>query len=220
MALRETLAEVERLAAQHGRHRVQVVAVTKGRSATEVSAQILRAGGAELPLAESRGQELRDKARELAERGERVSAWHFIGPLQRNKIKYLRDVSLVHTVEAAWQAADIARAAEKWGRAPAILLQLHNGETQKHGCPPAELRQLCRSARESGLEVRGLMVMAPQGQPERAAALFAETAQRAHDLGLSELSMGMSGDFPIAIAQGATLLRIGTLLFEGKDNEA
>lgn len=216
MSLTAVLSEIEQAAQSAGRAgQVRLVAVTKGHTVSEIIERVLQQpGGAGLPLAENRGQELRDKVNEVAERGQQVGEWHFIGPLQRNKIKYLSRVSLIHTLEEAWQAEELARAAERWGHAPAALLQMHNGEPQKHGCDPAELPKLYRAVKESGLEVRGLMVMAPYGQPEQASALFAQTALRAHDLGLSELSMGMSDDFPLAIAQGATLVRVGTRLFE------
>ncbi len=186
--------------------RVRLVAVTKGRTPEQISEAVLSHGP--FPLAENRGQELRDKKLVLP-----GAEWHFIGPLQRNKIKYLQGVSLIHTLEEAWQATALAGAAAKWGQAPAVLLQMHNGEAQKHGVPPEELPALLREVRATGLEVRGLMVMAPYDQPEAARQVFGETAARAHDLGLSELSMGMSDDFPQAIAAGATLVRIGRSLF-------
>lgn len=186
---------------------MQLVAVTKGHSLPEIESAVLPYGS--FPLGENKGQELRDKAAARPDLD-----WHFIGPLQRNKVKYLRPVSLVHTIEEAWQAQAIAQAAQGWGRAPAVLLQMHNGETQKHGVAPDDLPALLREVRATGLEVRGLMVMAPYDQPSEAERLFKDTALRAHDLGLSELSMGMSGDFAQAIAAGATLVRVGTRLFE------
>ncbi len=216
MSLHAVLTEIDQVSTSCGRAgQVQLVAVTKGHSLADIQRHVLsQPGGDALPLAESRGQELRDKMDEAAQAGQAVAQWHFIGPLQRNKIKYLSRVSLVHTLEELWQAEEIARLGHKWGRAPAVLIQVHNGEAQKHGCSPAELPALRRATEQTGLEVRGLMVMAPYGQPHEARRLFGETAQLAHDLGLSELSMGMSGDFAEAIEQGATLVRVGTRLFE------
>lgn len=207
MSLPDVLNEIKQAAAQAGRapDSVRLVAVTKGHPLAEIERAILSHGN--FPLAENKGQELRDKAAQLE------AEWHFIGPLQRNKIKYLRPVSLVHTIEELWQAQAIAEAAATWGHAPGVLLQVHNGEAQKHGVDPADLPALLRGVRETGLTVRGLMVMAPYEQPEAAARIFADTARRAHDLGLSELSMGMSDDFPVAIAAGATLVRVGRRLF-------
>lgn len=185
---------------------VQLVAVTKGHTPEQIQELILPHG--HFPLAENRGQELRDKKLALPH-----AQWHFIGPIQRNKIKYLQGVSLIHTIEEVWQAQALAEAAQKWGHAPDVLLQVHNGEAQKHGMPPAELPSLLREVQATGLTVRGLMVMAPYDQPEAAEQIFEDTAKRAHALGLSELSMGMSDDFPQAIAAGATLVRIGRSLF-------
>lgn len=184
----------------------RLVAVTKGHDLPEIERAVLAHG--DFPLAENKGQELRDKAAQWPER-----EWHFIGPLQRNKIKYLRPVALVHALEAAWQAEEIARQAEGWGRAPDVLLQVHNGEPQKHGAAPAELGALYHQVREVGLRVRGLMVMAPDDDPAGAERVFGRTAALAAELGLPELSMGMSGDYPQAIAQGATLIRVGRALF-------
>ena len=159
-------------------------------------------------------QEALAKQQELADL---TIAWHFIGPLQRNKVKYLSRVRLVHTIEAAWQAEAIAQAAQGWGHAPDVLLQLHNGEAQKHGVPVAELPDTLRAVQATGLRVRGLMVIAPDVETgaDQAGILrvFQDTADRAHDLGLAELSMGMSADYPLAVQAGATLIRVGRSLF-------
>jgi PLP dependent protein len=196
---------------------VRLVVVSKGHSLSEIAEQIVPDAallGPTLPLAENRGQELRDKAREQPGLPDWPPVeWHFIGPVQRNKIKYLERSALIHTIESADQSRALADAAAKWGQAPGVLLQLHNGEAQKHGVAPADLRALYHDTVNTGLNVRGLMVMAPYGDPETAARVFAETAQHAAELGLSELSMGMSDDFQLAIAAGATIVRIGSRLF-------
>ncbi|GGR21534.1 YggS family pyridoxal phosphate-dependent enzyme [Deinococcus ruber] len=203
---------------------VRLVAVSKGHSLAQIHRHILaysdlQPGG--FPLAENRGQELRDKLDELrAEQGAAQATpeqppleWHFIGPVQRNKVKYLQAVTLIHTIETLEQAQAVAQAAQKWGHAPDVLLQRHNGEAQKHGASDEELPTLLRGVREAGLHVRGLMVMAPYDDLEAAERVFADTAQRAHALELSEMSMGMSDDFEAAIRHGATLVRIGRRLF-------
>ena len=208
MSVPAVLAGIRAAEAQAGRAAgaVRLVAVTKGHSLDEIRGQVLAHG--DFPLAENRGQELRDKVAELPE-----AEWHFIGPLQRNKVKYLRGVTLVHSIEEPWQAQAIADAAAEWGRAPAVLLQRHNGEGQKHGVLPQDLPAVLREVRATGLEVRGLMAMAPHEDAARAAQVFADTARQAHALGLAELSMGMSGDYPLAVAAGATLVRVGRSLF-------
>ncbi|MCD0163962.1 alanine racemase, partial [Deinococcus sp. 6YEL10] len=191
----------------------RLVAVTKGQDLPSIERCVLAFGA--FPLGEGRAQELRDKAAVRPD-----LEWHYIGTLQRNKVKYLRPVTLVHSIEAVWQAEAIAQAAQGWGRAPDVLLQLHNGEAQKHGLSGAELPGALREVQATGLTVRGLMVMAPDvggledaERDARLLALFTDTARRAHDLGLSELSMGMSGDYPLAVRAGATLVRVGRSLF-------
>ncbi|ULH16802.1 alanine racemase [Deinococcus sp. KNUC1210] len=131
-------------------------------------------------------------------------------------------MTLIHTIETLEQAQAVAQAAQKWGHAPDVLLQRHNGEAQKHGAADEELPGLLRGVQEAGLRVRGLMVMAPYDDPDAAERVFADTARQAHDLGLSELSMGMSDDFEAAIRHGATLVRVGRRLFaeETHGNEA
>lgn len=208
MSVPEVLAGLREAEAAAGRPAgsVRLIAVTKGRTLDEIRAQVLAHG--EFPLAENRGQELRDKRAGLP-----GAEWHFIGPLQRNKVKYLRGVTLVHSVEEVWQAQALADAAAVWGQAPDLLLQRHNGEGQKHGVLPEELPTVLREVQATGLRVRGLMTMAPYGDPARAAQVFADTARQAHELGLEDLSMGMSEDYALAVAAGATLVRVGRGLF-------
>jgi len=216
MSLPEVVAHLRALEQEAGREpgSAKLVAVTKGQDLGSIEKHVLAHGT--YPLGEGRAQELRDKAAERPD-----WEWHYIGSLQRNKIKYLRPVTLVHAIEATWQAEAIAEAAQKWGHAPDVLLQLHNGEEQKHGIPADDLAATLASVRETGLTVRGLMVMAPDfGAPmeqteaeSRILRLFTDTARRAHDLGLPELSMGMSSDYPLAVRAGATLVRVGRSLF-------
>lgn len=215
MSVPAVLAAIRQAEAQAGRPpgSARLVAVTKGQDLPSIERCVLAFGA--FPLGEGRAQELRDKAALRPD-----LEWHYIGTLQRNKVKYLRPVTLVHSIEAVWQAEAIAQAAQGWGRAPDVLLQVHNGEAQKHGLSGAELPGALREVQATGLTVRGLMIMAPEfeglGDAERDArllALFTDTARRAHDLGLSELSMGMSGDYPLAVRAGATLVRVGRSLF-------
>ena len=224
MSLPQVLRELRAAEVAAGRPAgsVRLVAVSKGHSLAEIRQQILahaalQPGG--FALAENRGQELRDKVAEQDQRSESALAkphldWHFIGPVQRNKVKYLRAVSLIHTIEELSQAEAVAAAAQGWGHAPEVLLQVHNGEAQKHGASLHDLPALLRSVQQTGLKVRGLMVMAPYGDPAAAEQVFADTALAAHSLGLSELSMGMSDDFVAAIRHGATLVRVGRRLFD------
>lgn len=230
MSLPEVLAHLRALEEQAGRPAgsAKLVAVTKGQDLPSIKQQVLAYGS--FPLAEGRAQELRDKSKEWPEQ-----EWHFIGPLQRNKIKYLRYVRLVHAIEEVWQAQALAEAAAGWGHAPAVLLQVHNGEAQKHGIFADQLKQILQEVRATGLEVRGLMVMAPEipnkeeankeeasleeleeikEAQQKTLSIFRDTALRAYDLGLNELSMGMSSDYPLAVQAGATLVRVGRSLFK------
>ncbi|WP_412029352.1 YggS family pyridoxal phosphate enzyme [Deinococcus yunweiensis] len=212
MSVPEVLAGLRRAEREAGRSAgsARLVAVTKGHTLDEIDMHILAHGA--FPLGESRGQELRDKSTLRPE-----LEWHFIGPLQRNKVKYLNRVTLIHTIEAVWQAEAIAQAAQGWGHAPDVLIQLHNGEPQKHGVSAHDLPATVNAVRATGLQVSGVMVIAPDmaagADPTGILRVFQETATRAHDLGLSELSMGMSADYPLAVQAGATLIRVGRSLF-------
>ncbi|GHG00512.1 UPF0001 protein [Deinococcus piscis] len=216
MSLPDVLARIRAAEARAGRLQgsARLVAVTKGHLLEEIRARVLTHG--DFPLGENRGQEVRDKVREWSETAQGVPQpeWHCIGPLQSNKVKYLERVALIHAIEDVSQAEVVAEYAQKWGHAPGVLLQLHNGEAQKHGIEPERLGAVLSGVRATGLDVLGLMVMAPYEQPDEARRIFRETAQRAHDLGLAELSMGMSGDFETAVEEGSTLVRVGSALFE------
>ncbi|WP_216319838.1 YggS family pyridoxal phosphate enzyme [Deinococcus aestuarii] len=224
MSLPEVLAGLRGAEAASGRPpgSARLVAVTKGQPLAAIRDHVLAHAGLQpggFPLGEGRAQELRDKVAEFEAAGVTGTEWpkiewHYIGPLQLNKVKYMRAVTLVHALEDVRQAQALADLAAKWGRAPDVLLQLHNGEPQKHGVAPGDLRAVYDGVRATGLTVRGLMVMAPDTEDEAATSrVFEDTARRAHDLGLGELSMGMSGDYPLAVRAGATLVRVGTRLF-------
>lgn len=213
MSLPEVLAGIRAAEAEAGRPpgSVRLVAVTKGQDPDAIRTHVLAHAGLQpggFPLGEGRAQELRDKAAQMPE-----VEWHYIGALQLNKVKYMRPVSLIHALEDLRQARALADAAGRWGHAPDVLLQLHNGEAQKHGIHPDELPAVYAEVVQTGLNVRGLMVMAPEGDEAAARRVFEDTAQRARRLGLPELSMGMSGDYRVAVRAGATLVRVGRSLF-------
>ncbi len=151
-------------------------------------------------------------AQEIIEKGPLVdgASWHFIGGLQRNKVrKIARWVSLWQTVDRPELVAEIAK------RAPGarILLQVNTtGEPQKSGCAPADIDALVDDSIRQGLDVAGLMTVGPTdgADPRSAFALLRRHVDR---LGLSVCSMGMSGDLEMAVAEGSTLIRVGTALF-------
>lgn len=195
---------------------VRLVAVAKyvGVAAT---AALLEAGCQE--LAESRPQQLWEKAAMPELEGAR---WHLVGHLQRNKVqRTLPLVELIHSVDSDRLLAAIdAAAANLDGRARVLLEVNCSGDATKHGLTPAGLRRLTEDlVRYENVEVAGLMTMAARtGGAEVARRNFADLRALREQFAASigpELSMGMSGDFREAIAEGATLVRIGSVLFEG-----
>jgi pyridoxal phosphate enzyme (YggS family) len=157
-------------------------------------------------LGENRAQELVAKAPELEDL---APTWHFIGALQRNKVGMCAPfVTMWHSVDRIGLAETIA------ARAPGarVLLEVNlSGEAQKAGVDPTRLDELLDRSRALGLEVEGLMTVPAAGVDPRPA--FAGLRARADALGLRECSMGMSGDFEVAIEEGATIVRIGRTLF-------
>lgn len=175
-------------------------------------------------LAESRPQELWKKAEALQDLPIR---WHLIGNLQRNKVeRTLPLVSLFHSGDSMRLLTAVSTAAAKQGRVVETLLEVNiSGDETKHGFRPDELRSVVESSSDlTGLKVRGLMTMAAlEGGSARARQDFAALRELRDTLApscppqveLTELSMGMSGDFVEAIEEGATIVRVGSALFEG-----
>ena len=218
------LDEIARAARAAGRDpaSIRLVAVSKLQP-LEAIAGAIAAG--QRDFGENYAQELRDKVRALPSLQPlaREVRWHYIGPLQRNKVKYVAGTSaLIHTVDSLSLLDEIARRAEAAGIVQPCLIEVNVGaEPQKSGCAPDELPALVDAfrARESGVRLDGLMCIPPSGDPEATRAHFRRLAElRAVErertsLPLPELSMGMSADYPIAIAEGATLVRVGTAIF-------
>lgn len=149
------------------------------------------------------------------------SRLHLIGHLQTNKAADAVDLfDVIETVDRAKLATAIARAQEKAGRQIDCLVQVNTGaEPQKGGVLPDGLSELVRFCREDAtLNVTGLMCIPPADQEP--APHFAFLARMARDHGLATLSMGMSADYPIAIEQGATLVRVGTAIFGQRSRPA
>ena len=186
---------------------VTVVAVTKARPVPVVVA----AHDAGLDdLGENYAQELVAKAAapEVVER-ERIR-WHAIGRLQRNKVRLLAPhVNLWQAVDRRSLGAEIAK------RAPGarVLVQVNiSAEPQKGGCEPTSTAALVDELRELGLTVEGLMGVASADGGAVSSRQFAQLRALVDATGLSVCSMGMSGDYPEAVAEGATMLRLGTAL--------
>jgi pyridoxal phosphate enzyme (YggS family) len=184
--------------------RVRIVAVTKGFGPAAVRAAV-EAGAVE--LGENYAQELATKAVE-APPGVR---WHFLGAPQRNKIARL--APLVDLWQAIDRAAALDRLAEVRPGA-AVLVQVNaTGAGAKAGCAPEDAPAVVEHGRGLGLDVQGLMCVGPAGDRSGAAAAFGRVAGLARSLGLRELSMGMSDDFDLAVAEGSTMVRLGRILF-------
>jgi len=182
---------------------VTIVAVTKGFGPEHATAA-LRAGLSE--LGENYAQELSEKSA-LVDAG---AHWHFIGALQTNKVPLIcRVASVIESVARDVEVDAIARQP----RRPAIYVQVdYTGEAQRHGAHHDDVAALVSRARAHGLDVRGLMTVAPPA-PERARDAFGRLGELADDLGLLVRSMGMSDDLELALAAGSTEIRVGRALF-------
>ena len=193
---------------------VTLVAVTKGFDHRAVSAAL--AAGADA-VGENYAQEMLTKAAALepppAQRGTpRPVPWHFIGQLQRNKVKMIvpLGVKLWQTIDRP----DLAREVAHRQAGAHVLVQVNTTrEEQKGGCEPNDAGGLVDECRAVGLSVTGLMTIGPAGLAEEARPAFRLLRRLADDLGLPDCSMGMSGDFEVAVEEGATIVRIGSRLF-------
>jgi pyridoxal phosphate enzyme (YggS family) len=211
--------EISRIQTREGlQGEVRIVAVTKGHSADAPRAAV-RAGLTE--MGENRVQEGVGKIEELIEL---PANWHLIGHLQTNKAKHVPGrFSWVHSVDSARIVHALQTAAEQRGSGQplGVLVQVNvSGELQKSGCDPEIAGEIAQCVDEApALQLEGLMTMAPYVDDERVQrAVFArlrriQESLEGAGLRLPELSMGMSGDYGAAVAEGATILRLGTALF-------
>jgi PLP dependent protein len=210
-------AEIARRQAAAGRTApVTIVAVTKGFGVDAVEAAL---GAGVTELGENRVQEALDKVDTPA--GRRAT-WHLIGHLQRNKAKQVAGrFALVHSVDSVALADELDRRAAAHGAKQRVLLQVNvAGETQKSGCTPGEAAALARHAAAlPHLSLEGLMTIAPftdddavQRRTFRGLRELRDALQE-EGLWLPTLSMGMSADYGVAVEEGATVIRLGTVLF-------
>lgn len=227
--LLENLARVrQRIAAaaqQSGRTELDItlVAVTKYVS-NKIVQELVAAGCGD--LGESRPQELWAKADSLSDP---AVCWHLIGHLQRNKVaRTLSHVSLIHSGDSLRLLEAINQEAAPTDRRTPVLIEVNiSGDATKHGFKPDEVEpSLAAIAALPAIEVRGLMTMAGREddvvQAQHEFAQLRELRDRLRqvappNISLDDLSMGMSGDFEAAITEGATIVRIGSALFEGID---
>ena len=168
---------------------------------------------------ENRVQEAAGKWPDYKERYKGVEL-HLLGPLQTNKARQAIELfDVIHSVDRPKIAQTIARLAKEIGRCPDLFLQVNTGEEpQKAGVLPSEIDDFVSECRALDLPVIGLMCIPPvDEEPSLHFALLAKLAKRN---GLEGLSMGMSGDFEKAIAQGATHVRVGSAIFGARDYPA
>lgn len=203
--------------AGRGANAVTLIAVSKTKPISAVQ-EAMAAG--QVHFGENRVQELVEKHEALPN-----AKWHMIGVLQRNKVKYIAPfIHLIHSVDSVKLAREVNKQAAKFDRSIDILLQINiSDEPQKGGFEELEAEAFLRDITENPhLCVKGLMGMAEftadmevvRSQFKRlAAARDRFKALEGPQVQLAELSMGMSGDYPIAIEEGATLVRVGSAIF-------
>ncbi len=197
---------------------VKLIAVSKIKPAEQIE-EAFHAG--QKYFGESYVQEFRDKQPLV----ESPVEWHFIGGLQSNKVKYLRGkVAMIHSVDRLSLAGEISNQWGKIDQVANILLQVNVGdELSKSGCAPDDLESLVKSiAPLPNLKICGLMCLPPHSDdPEQVRPYFKQLRQLSQQIEklqipnveMTELSMGMSGDFEVAVEEGATLVRVGTAIF-------
>jgi len=201
---------------------VGVMAATKTRTVPE----IIRAVDAGISDAgENYVQDLLDKKGEMDEAGYTGICWHAIGHLQRNKVRYVVPIcTMIHSLDSVRLAREVSKRAAHIAKVQKVLLVIKiAGQESKFGIAPEQAAELAEQTMElDHLELRGLMTMPPYtDNPEDSRPQFQALRRLADGLvgsGLSaeamkELSMGMSGDYQVAIEEGATIIRLGTALF-------
>ena len=214
--LDRVLNSIERSCQSVGRRSkdVNLIAVSKTKSIEEIQGVI---DCEHLHFGENRVQEAQDKWPELLNENEKLIL-HLIGPLQSNKAK--QAVSLfdsIHTIDRSKIARVVAEEIESQKRELKLFVQVNTGEEpQKAGVFPGDVTDFVSECKnEYGLNISGLMCIPPLD--EEPAIHFALLAKKAEELGLNDLSMGMSQDFQTAIEFGATYIRVGTALFGARD---
>lgn len=215
----ETRLTVEQLAVRHGREAgdARIIAVSKLHPASRVA--VLAENG-QNDFGENYIQEALHKQGEIQVEGIR---WHFMGQLQRNKAKFIPGhFALLHSLDTSRLAQELHKHAQKQGLVQDVLLQINfEQERQKGGVAPEHAPRLAEEVLQlPALRMRGLMTLPPFDLDlDHKQKLFArlrdlrDALQQRLGLPLSELSMGTTDDFPRAIAEGATMVRIGTRIF-------
>lgn len=217
--IREVNRKIENAAKIAGRDRSEITLI--GVSKTKPVSLIKEAVDCGIRvLGENRVQEIMEKFDHI-----KGATWHLIGHLQKNKVKYIIDkVDLIHSVDSLELAKEIDKQAKKFNKVQKILIQVNiSGEESKFGLPKEEVLPLLEEVKSlENVKVKGLMTMAPLGAGEdELHKIFGGLKKLSIDIkekkvdniDMEELSMGMSGDFEIAVAEGATMVRVGTGVF-------
>ncbi len=213
--VREQIAQATAKAGRAG-DEIQLVAITKTHDAEKVR-EAIEAG--QILFGESRVQEARAKIPELPSN----LRWHFVGHLQKNKIRHALPLfEMIHSVDSLALAEDINRIAEEEGLHPRVLLEVNvAGEGSKFGFHPEKLRTEMEALLAlPRLSIEGLMTIPPIAEEAEASRKYfvdlrelRDALEKDFDLKLKQLSMGMTNDFAIAVEEGATLVRVGTAIF-------
>ena len=226
--LKRVRMRVDRAARSVGRgpSEIRVIAVTK----TVVPERVREAAASGCrTFGESRVQEAMAKMEAVS--GVPGLEWHFLGPLQSNKIKaIIGRFALLHAIDRVDVAERLQRALQERNMLQPVLLEVNvSGEPSKHGFSPDTLMDAAfKMANFKNLQIKGLMTIAPAAaSPEESRRHFRHLKKLASELetqripgvGTKELSMGMSGDFECAIQEGATMVRIGSALFGRRETE-
>ena len=220
-AVRREMAEAAR---ESGRSERDIFLVGASKMNDAAACQEAIAAGIDA-LGENRVQEMTAKLAEDAYRG---APLHFIGHLQRNKVKQVvGKAALIQSIGSAELLAEVDRQAEKLGIVQDILLEVNiGGEEAKSGFAPDAVEQAAAQAKAlAHVRVRGLMTIPPADATreenmayfEKVRALYVDISRKMYDNGLEYLSMGMSGDFADAIRAGANMVRVGSAIFGARD---
>ncbi len=222
-SIAENLTDIRKRIAEAARRvgrdpaEITLVAVSK-RHPIEAIREAWEAG--QRDFGENYAQELRDKAADFNLPDLR---WHYIGHLQKNKIRTVAPTAYcIHTIDSAALARELSRRIDTDGHTLPVLIQVDvAGEKQKSGVPSAELSELLDNLKPfANLHIRGLMTMPPFWPAEQVRPFFRELrnlrdemAAKHPELDLKDLSMGMTTDFEAAIEEGSTIVRVGTAIF-------
>ena len=216
---------IENAAAKAGRgsSEIKLVAVTK----KDEPERVIKSMNLGInTFGENYAQEFRDKFKVFEKEVDQEIKWHFIGQLQKNKVKYVMGkVELIHSLDSLSVAEEINKRAENMGITVPVLIEVNTGgEESKGGINPSKLEEFLKELRcLSSIDVQGLMTMPPYfDDPETARPYFSRLRELRDSLlasfpKLNELSMGMSGDFEVAIEEGATIIRVGSAIFGERD---